>query len=156
MPIVDYPFQAQGKFSEPSPILPLRIINPKNSFEYLTWGLVDTGATSSTIPDYIAIALGHDPTKGKLCPGFTGSGPTNVYEHTCRIEILEMDSAGRVKDNVILTIPDKGKYIGVLEGCPFVLLGVKDFLKKYVLTVDYSQQVFSIRKPQPNKRKNNK
>ena len=66
-----------------------------------------------------------------------------------------MDSAGRVKDNVILTIPDKGKYIGVLEGCPFVLLGVKDFLKKYVLTVDYSQQVFSIRKPQPNKRKNN-
>ena len=41
-----------------------------------------------------------------------------------------MHKNGSVEDKVIIVVPDKGKYIGVLEGCPFVLLGVDDFLKK--------------------------
>lgn len=153
MPIVDYPFQIQGKFRRPAPILPLKVVNPDNHFEYLTWGLIDTGATASIIPDYIAIELGHRLTEGKLCPAFTGSGDAVVYEHTGHIEVLEVKADGSVnEDTVIITIPHKGKHIGVLEGCPFVLLGVNDFLTKYVLWIDYTKQIFSVRHPKPRRR----
>lgn len=150
MPIANYPFQSEGPFSEPAPILPLIIINPDNGYEYDTWGLVDTGADASVIPGHIAEYLGHNIEKGKYRPGYTGGGSTDVYEHKFIIEVLEMEEDGFVNDNVVVSIPNKGKYIGVMRNCPYVLLGVKDFLKKYVLIIDYQKQFFSIR-TDPNK-----
>ena len=144
MPIVDYPFQAQGTFSEPKPILPIKITNPHNDFVFFSWGLIDTGADSTAIPGWIAKKLGHDIKSGKLSDCIAGGGLIRIYEHTCCIDILSMDKNGRVDDNnMAITIPD-GR-IGVLEHLPFVLLGVNDFLRNYVLTIDYPKQVFSIR-----------
>jgi len=145
MPIVEYPFQAQGPFSEPSPILPVRIGNPDNNSDFPTWALVDTRATSCTIPGWIAEVIGLDVYNAPSYPGSTGGGAAPVYLHTCRIEIFEMDNTGHVTDNVIITIQDTE--MPVLENLPVALLGVNEFLEQYILTVDYPRQVFSIRRP---------
>jgi predicted aspartyl protease len=74
MPINNYPFKTNEKIFLPSPILPIRIINPHNGFDYLTWGLIDTGAANSAIPEHIAKTLGHDIRSVKPIPGFGASG----------------------------------------------------------------------------------
>jgi len=145
MPILDYPFQHIQGYTYPA--LPVRIVNPDSGVQFKTYGLIDTGADASIIPGYIAEFLDHNVRRGTPCGGSTGSGVETVYEHTCRIDILRINDDGTVSDDVAIRIPERGKYIGVLEHCQFVLLGVSDFLHKYVLTIDYPRKVFSIRKP---------
>lgn len=151
MPIVEYPFQAQGPFSEAAPILPVKIINPGTNLVWPTWALVDTGATSCTIPGHVATVIGHNVVGPPDARGETGGGRDDIYLRTCRIEIFEMRSTGFVTNNVIITIPNGP--VAVLPNLRVVLLGVDDFLEEYVLTIDYPRQVFSIRKPPPKKQK---
>ena len=133
MPIVDYPFQAQGVFSQSSPILPILITNPHNGANFQTWGLVDTGAMATVIPGFIARSIGHNIT---------------VYPHTCSIDIWSIDNNGNVNENdVVIRIPSRS--MGVINDCNCVLLGVNDFLKRYILKVNYPRKVFSIRHPRP-------
>jgi len=152
MPIIDYPFQAQGPFSELSPILPIIIINPENRWQFQTWGLIDTGASATTIPGFIATEIGHNIERVKPTPGLGAGGAVDVYEHTCSINILSMAQDGKVnKDEIVIKV--SRRRIGVINGLHYVLLGVNDFLKKYVVTIDYPRKVFSIQKPQNRKSK---
>ncbi len=97
MPIRDYPFTRQGKIASLSPVLPINVINPDNGFNYLTYGLIDTGACSTTIPDYGAKSLGHNVHLGPIERGFGAGGDLNIYMHTCKIEIFKMDSGGTLR-----------------------------------------------------------
>jgi len=152
MPIVDYPFQAQGVFSEPSPILPILITNPDTGTKFRTWGLVDTGAAATVIPAYIARIIGHDVEVVAPAFGRGAGGQFNVYPHTCSIEFFSMDGNGIVNENdIVITIPPR--YIGITDNVDRVLLGVQDFLKRYILKIDYPRQIISIRHPRPPQRK---
>lgn len=152
MPIVDYPFQAQGKFSQPSPILPILITNPHNGSQFRTWGLLDTGAIATVIPGFIARIIGHNVENVASFSGNGAGGQLTVYPHACYIDILAMDSNGNVnEEDIVIRIPLHN--VGVINGLFGVLLGVNDFLKRYIVKIDYPRQVFSIRHPIPPQRK---
>ena len=144
MPIRNFPIQAAGPFSVPSPVLPIVIRNPANNFPFQTWALIDTGADRTAIPGFIARRLGHEIGQGKYSCGCTASGNADVYAHTCRIDILGIDNKGEPNNKTIITIPDRP--IDVIENLHCVLLGVSDFLCDYVLEIDYPAKVFSIRR----------
>lgn len=108
MPIKNFPFKALTESTDPKPLLPLKIINPKNQMEFNTWGLVDTGCDATSIPDFIAIELGHRVREGKIRDGNSASGIINFYEHTFRIEILGIDKNGMVKNDLPLIIIPEG------------------------------------------------
>jgi|SRR3972149_8685122 len=146
MPISDYPFQASSDIPTPSPILPIKIINPDNGKVYKTWGLVDTGAFQTAIPGHIAQAIGHNIDAVKAMDGCGAGGALSIYPHSCSIEIFKMDSKGIVDINTVVH-KISCRRIGVIKDLPFVLLGVKEFLRKFVLIVDYPRQQFSIKRP---------
>jgi hypothetical protein len=153
MPIVDYPFKAQGVFSIPSPILPVLITNPHNGANFRTWGLVDTGAVATVIPGFIARNIGHNVENVATSSGDCAGGQITVYPHTCNIDILSMNSNGNVNENdIIIRIPPCK--MGVINDCQCVLLGVSDFLKKYILKIDYPRKIFSICLPKLSQQKN--
>lgn len=152
MPIVDYPFQAQGVFSQLSPILPIKIINPRNGLEFQTWGLVDTGSDATIITGYIANKIGLNIDSVQSSPGEGAGGSFDVFEVACSINILSMDEDGNVNINDVV-IEIRHRRIGVIRDLRYVLLGVNDFLKKYVLTIDYSREIFSICRPRPPQHK---
>jgi hypothetical protein len=102
MPISNYPFSKNEKILFSLPILPIRIINPHNGFDYLTWGLIDTGAANSAIPEHIAKTLGHDIRSVKPIPGFGASGNFDTYPHTFKIDIFKMNSKGMVDTNQVV------------------------------------------------------
>ena len=153
MPIVDYPFQAQGVYSQPSPLLPILITNPHNGARFRSWGFLDTGAVATVIPAFIARIIGHNVENVASFHGNGAGGQLTVYPHTCSIDILSMDSNGNVNEEngIVIRIPPSN--VGVIIGLPGVLLGVNDFLKKYIVKIDYPRQVFSIRHPRPVQRK---
>jgi len=147
MPINNYPFKTNEKILLPSPILPIRIVNPHNNFNYLTWGLIDTGAANSAIPEHIAKTLGHNIQSVQPVPGFGASGNFNVYPHTFKIDIFKMNSRGTVDTNQVVHTISQCR-IGVICDLPFVLLGVKEFLSRFLLLVDYTRKRVSVKHPQ--------
>ncbi len=79
--------------------------------------------------------------------GFGASGNFDVYPHTFKIDIFEINRKGTVNTNqVVHTIPQC--HIGVVCNLPFVLLGVKEFLSRFVLLVDYKNKRVSVKHPQ--------
>jgi hypothetical protein len=75
----------------------------------------------------------------------TAGGITAAYPHTSKIQILEMLPNGRAGSKVLYTIPDTP--IDFAKGCQTFLLGARKFLSKFILTVNYPQKFFSLRKP---------
>jgi len=148
MQIVDYPFRVPSNYSIPKPALPIIIINPDNGFEVRTWGLIDTGADASAIPEFTAITLGHNicAVKAEMHVGVGGS--VKAYHHKCRIDILASTPDGIVSNEVLTSISKK---IAVILGLHTVILGEDDFLKKYILKIDYPNKTFSIYTPQRKK-----
>jgi hypothetical protein len=146
MPISNYPFQKKGNLPLRSPILPIRIVNPSNGFEYKTWGLIDTGAFDSAIPEHIAKTLGYDICSVKPTDGLGAGGCLQAYPHTFKIDFFEMSGEGIVNSNKIVHTISK-RYIGVIQKLPYVLLGVKEFLGKFVLIIDYKDKRVSVKHP---------
>jgi len=147
MPISNYPFRTSTQIPFPSPILPIRFANPHNDLDFLTWGLIDTGAAESAVPEHIAKTLGHDIHSVRPMSGFGASGNFDVYPHTFKIDIFKINGKGIVNTNeVVYTIPQCR--IGVVCNLPFVLLGVKEFLSRFVLLVDYKNKRVSVKHPQ--------
>jgi hypothetical protein len=151
MPIIDYPFTRLGPDSPFQPFLTIEVVNPKNGFTQQMPALIDTGADECTIPGFYAGKLGLPLKEGKPKPIDTASGDSTAYGHRGSINIFAM--AGTVEkpifdyDKVIITIPT-----GLLDFAPdlrvsYALLGVENFLKEYILTIDYPRRVLSIRKP---------
>ena len=144
MLIKDYPFTpiADGVAR---PILWIRVINPAKKKSLITHAAIDTGADECGFPASTANSLGH---KLKSVPPkeiVTANGKTLAYSHTSEIQILTMDPDGQPIDKVVHTI--KATPIDFIEGPDGFLLGTKNFLSDFILTVDYPRQVFSIRKP---------
>lgn len=139
MPIKDYPFLGVGGTFRP--LLPIQIVNPHTGKAYKTFGLIDTGADECAVPASVAKIIGHDLQAGKIKQIGTGNGNTTAYSHTTRIDIFHI-SDGSQK---IFTIPDTP--VDFMPNLHCVLLGVKNFMSQFVLTIDYPTQIFSITYP---------
>ena len=152
MPITDYPFgpviASTGVSYGLWPSLPVRIINPATGLSWQTWALVDTGASNTVVTADIAAHLGHDLKHRLVIRGNSGTagGAAKLYFHTFTIEILARTKQGRVDEKRAVIILEN-RLLAVAPQSPITLLGTKDFLKDYVLTVDYPVQRFSIKKP---------
>jgi len=151
MPIFEYTFTRLSPDAPYQPFLIIEVTNPANNFHKEMPALIDTGADECTIPGFYAGKLGHDLKAGKPKPIGTAGGDSEAYGHTCKINIFAMSGTAQKPkvdyDNVVITIPKS-----IIDFAPdlklgYALLGVKNFLKKYILTIDYPRQVFSICKP---------
>jgi hypothetical protein len=138
MPLIDCPF-AKWPDGILRPTLPVRIINPHTNQSQDAYGLIDTGSDECAVPAYYAVTLGHDLLAGKQKQSNTGNGQTIVYEHTTRFEIFNPSG------QIVFTINDTP--IDFLPNLQIVLLGVKSFLSKFIVRIDYPHQMFSIRNP---------
>ena len=145
MPIRNYPFSPIGQDPTPRPMLWIRVINPKLNLSVRVLALVDTGADDCLFPAQVATELGHDLESVEPKVIVTANGPTNAYPHTSKLEILEIKADGKPGSQVLYTIPDT--LIDFTQGCECFLLGTKTFLNRFVLTIDYPKQVFSILNP---------
>ncbi|MBF0473997.1 MAG: hypothetical protein HQK91_10640 [Nitrospirae bacterium] len=139
MPIKDFPFSNVEKDTNVYATLNIRVINPENGLAVTAIGIIDTGATDCAFPSYFAELLGHDLKKGKCNSSQTANGQSDVYSHTTIIEILNN------KGEVVYRIPETP--IDYMQNLPIVLLGVNSFLNKFILTINYSANIFSIQFP---------
>ena len=124
----------------------LRITNPdypELSVRYAA--IVDTGADDCVFPAEAAIVLKHKLTsvQPKVIQGINSS--SLAYPHTSKIEVLEMGPDGLPTKTILLTMTDTP--IDYLVGGQNFILGTKNFLSNFILTIDYPNQMFSIRNP---------
>lgn len=141
MPISNFPFRAIAPGHPLRPILPIKIFNPETGKSLSVWGLIDTGADDCALPASYAKILGHNLLEGDVKKIHTGNGETQAYAHTTRMEIFSID--GRKS---IYTIEDTP--IDFMPNLNSVLLGVKSFLGKFKLTIDYPNHIFSLNLPE--------
>jgi len=121
--------------------------NPDNGQTLKTWALIDTGADSIVVPGFVAKILRHNvdhkSVKKVKCAGVGGSAET--FYHTFRINVLSLSPSGVVSDKVAVKISKRE--LAVAPGLHVVLLGVNDFLGKYLLSIDYPKKMFSVKSP---------
>jgi predicted aspartyl protease len=139
MPISNFPFTDIGDgFARP--FLLTRIVNPLNGYNVLCFGLVDTGADDCAVPASFAKSLGHDLLAGSIRGIDTGNGTASAYAHTVKFEILHP-----VSQKPLYAIQDTP--VDFMQNLPLVLLGTKNFLSRFILTIDYPRKSFSIKHP---------
>jgi predicted aspartyl protease len=133
MPVRDYPFSVVRPGDIARPYLPVTIINPDTGKELRVYALIDTGADECAFPASFAPVLGHNLQAGRLRRISTGNGITVAYSHRTRLAIEDFSTQDVLVDFMPnLSIP---------------LRGVKSFLNNFILTVDYSNKVFSLLLP---------
>jgi hypothetical protein len=147
--IRDYPFTKRKEYeqwlSKKAPYLPVRLTNPITNASIIFWGLIDNGASSCILPQRHAENIGIVIEEGIPISGPTAAGECTGSLCSCCLEILAIDSCGEANNaQTVITLP-KGQFVFSLCA-PIPLLGVKEFLKDYILTIDYPRQVFSIYK----------
>jgi predicted aspartyl protease len=130
MSLQNKPFIQIGSGNTPKPWLPIVISNPHTGKSISTYGLVDTGADECALPASFAEILGHNLQKGTPKDISTGNGITIAYSHTVSIE-----TDGFHTENVL---------IDFMPNLSVPLLGVRSFLSKFILTVNYKDQTFSL------------
>lgn len=143
----DCPFLKLSEEDIPRPILPINIINPHTGLLYSTFGIIDTGADECAIPAGIASILGHNLQTGSTKIIGTGNGETIAFAHTTKFEIFHPSSF-----RLIYTIHDTP--IDFMPNLHVVLLGVNNFLGKFILNIDYPHEVFSVSFPQKSGKRN--
>lgn len=131
MDLTDIPFTQIRPNDIPRPCLPLKITNPHTGKFIFVWGIIDTGADECAIPAGYAPLIGHNLQAGISKTINTGNGPTTAYGHTLCFEIN-----GLCIDNVL---------IDFLPNLNVVLIGVKSFLSRFVVIVDYKNNKFSLK-----------
>lgn len=132
MDIVDIPFKKLHPNDMPRPWLPVVIHNPHTKQSISVYGLIDTGADECAVPAGYAPLIGHNLQAGIAKTINTGNGPTTAYAHT-----LCFETDGIKIENVL---------IDFMPNLNVVLLGAKSFLSNFILTVDYKNSSFSLRK----------
>lgn len=130
MSLIDVPFTQINPNDIPRPCLQLTIKNPHTNKELKTLGIIDTGADECALPALYAPILGHNLQAGQSKQISTGNGPTIAYSHTTSIETGDM----KMEDVLVDFLPNLS--------C--VLIGVKNFLANFILTIDYPKQKFSL------------
>jgi len=121
--------------------LPVRIINPDTGLFLALWGMIDTGADECSIPADLAQILGHNLSAGVAKQINTAGGVSTAYAHTTCIEVLSINDHSQV----VYSIPDTP--IDFCPGLQVVLLGVRNFMEHFKLTIDYPNQRFSLNFP---------
>jgi hypothetical protein len=150
MLIKDYRFTSLSN-APARPMVWVRVVNPDTNLAIIALAIVDTGADDCAFPADVATKLGHKLESVAAKKTDTASGQTKVYAHTSRVDILETLANGMFGKKVLYTIRDAP--IDFVEGCSAFLLGRKNFLSKFVLTVDGPRQRFSILKPRRKRSK---
>ena len=143
MPRAEYPFFSLPWQNNTTRVyLPVRLTNPATGqVTNIEMALVDTGADSCAIPGSLASSLGHTlKHKDVLSKQTSGIGGIQVetYGHTFKLELLSAD-AGKVVwccDHAMIECIDKEIPI---------LLGTKDFLAGFKITIDYPAQKVVLR-----------
>jgi predicted aspartyl protease len=130
MSLLNIPFTQIHPSDSAKPWLPVTIINPHNGKSIKTYGLIDTGADECALPTQYADILGHNLQKGNPKEISTGNGITIAYSHTVTIKADNFQA-----DNVL---------IDFMPNLFVPLLGVKSFLSKFILTINYHNQTFSL------------
>jgi len=138
-----YPFHVMLAGHPPRPMLPVRIENPATGLFVDAWGLVDTGADDCALPARYAAALGHDLKAGAMRLIGTGNGTTRAYAHTTRIQVLAPPTRSS-PERIAFTIPDT--LVDFLPKLGCILLGAKSVLSQFILTLNYPEQWFTIRR----------
>lgn len=115
------------------PWLPIVIINPHTNKKVKVLGLIDTGADECALPARYASILGHNLKDGVLKEINTGNGKTTAYSHTTKIEI-----PGFIIQETL---------IDFMPNLHVPLLGVKSFLGRFVLVLNYPKKKFSLNLP---------
>lgn len=131
MSLQDIPFIQISPGDTPKPWLPIVITNPHTGNKVKTYGLIDTGADECALPAQFADILGHNLQKGTPKEISTGNGITIAYSHTVSIETGDFRT-----DDVL---------IDFMPNLSIPLLGVKSFLGKFILIVNYKDQNFSLK-----------
>ena len=131
MKLLNIPFTKLSSSDTPRPWLQVTIINPHNVKEVNVLGLIDTGADECALPASYANILGHNLQSGKPKDIRTGNGVTTAFAHTSRL---------KVGDFVI-----EETLIDFMPNLSVPLLGTKNFLSNFILTVDYLKQNIFIR-----------
>lgn len=138
MPIENIPFSNGGGIYRP--YLLVKITNPHTNLHYFTFGIVDTGADECAIPAAFASLLGHNLCAVTSKTIHTGNGDTAAYPHMTRFDIFHPVTGGH-----IYTADDTP--VDFMPNLNVTLLGASNFLSKFVLTINYPQQMFSIKHP---------
>lgn len=135
-PFVRFQYEDGSVDEESRTMLPIKVTNRATGISALVWGLVDTGADASLFPATLATSLGHD-LNGDGVKSTVTSGieqrPVATFKHTFCFELL----SAKGTRTVWLT---QSALIDCAESNPPVLLGVKDFLSHFKLTVDYPSE----------------
>ena len=130
MKIIDIPFTQLSSGDIPRPWLSVTIINPHSGRHINVLGLIDTGADECALPASYANILGHNLQAGKPKEVNTGNGITMAYSHSSQIKVADFITEQTLIDFMPnLSVP---------------LLGMKNFLSHFVLTVDYPKLRFSL------------
>ncbi|MHB8843892.1 MAG: retroviral-like aspartic protease family protein [Nitrospirota bacterium] len=132
MPVRDYPFSITRPGDAPRPYLPVTIVNPVAGSRLKVFALIDTGADECALPASFATLPGHNLQAGQQKRVSTGNGITLAYGHTTRIEVEGFST----QDVLIDFMPNLN----------IPLLGVKSFLNNFLLTVDYPNKMFSLKR----------
>jgi len=114
------------------PWLPVTVANPETGQKVSAYALIDTGADACALPAYLAPMLGLRLRSGKVKRISTGGGDTTAYSHEVSLELAGDDFTTGV-------IP-----IDFMTGLAVPLLGVSNFLSKFVLLMDYPRKRFSL------------
>jgi hypothetical protein len=129
-----YPFlEARGSIA--GPYLPVTIINPVTEAGTIWNCLIDTGADQGVFGRFLAESLGHnlkgDGVKSSITSGVEGR-EINTWCHSFKLQLLHPTN----KSTVIWQ--SRKQLIECLEhdNCPQIL-GVKDFLNNFKITIDY-------------------
>ena len=131
MDLSNIPFTKLTQNDNPRPWLQVVIINPHTQRRIKVLGLIDTGADECALPARYAPILGHNLEAGKVKEIHTGNGKTIAYSHTVKIEL---------NDKII-----GDTLIDFMPNLHIPLLGVKNFLNKFILIVDYPNNKFSLK-----------
>jgi len=130
MNIINRPFIKITSDSPARAILPVVLKDPATNQEMRTFGIIDTGADDCAFPASFALITGHNLGAGIVKEVNTGNGITIAYSHTISLEV-----DGYKIENIL---------IDFMPNLFIPLLGVQNFLKNFVLTVDYPKQTFSL------------
>lgn len=130
MSLIDIPFHKLNPTDILRPWLEITIKNPHTGKELKTYGLIDTGADECALPALFAPILGHNLQAGEAKQIDTGNGQTQAYSHTMCLKVDNIEI-----DDIL---------IDFLPNLKVVLLGMRNFLANFILTVDYPRNVFSL------------
>jgi len=114
------------------PYLNVTLINPENNKNVRITALIDTGADECCFPIDMAYLLGHDFKNGRLKRISTANGDIEVFSHTNRIFIKNY-----MTKDILIDFSDKLK---------IPILGVRNFLSDFILTINYPEKYFTLEK----------